>query len=123
MNPILASTAEDSGAAAIGGIIFLIVAFVGYFLPAIVAGLNRHHNQTAIAVVNLFLGWTLIGWVAALAWACTATTPSGVSLPVTGQQGGSTPFNLVTGFSISASAGVNLVGSAADPTQGLTLNF
>ena len=35
-----------------------------------------HHRNTAvagpIAVVNLFLGWTLLGWVVALAWACAA---------------------------------------------------
>ena len=38
-----------------------------YFLPAFVARHKR--NAKAILVLNLFLGWTLIGWVIALVWA------------------------------------------------------
>jgi hypothetical protein len=30
-------------------------------------------------IVNLFLGWTLVGWVAALAWACTKSESQRVS--------------------------------------------
>ncbi len=40
-----------------------------YFLPTIVAFKRRRPNQASIAVVNFFLGWTLIGWVVAMAWA------------------------------------------------------
>lgn len=43
-----------------------------YFLPALVASNRRHHQTAAITVLNLFLGWTLLGWVAALIWASTA---------------------------------------------------
>jgi len=39
-----------------------------YFFPAFV-GRNKR-NAKAILVLNLFLGWTLIGWVIALVWAC-----------------------------------------------------
>jgi hypothetical protein len=40
-------------------------------IPAIVASC-RHHNATgAIIVLNIFLGWTFIGWVIALVWAST----------------------------------------------------
>lgn len=39
-----------------------------YFLPCILAG-ARHRNYVPIAVINLFLGWTILGWVAALVWA------------------------------------------------------
>jgi hypothetical protein len=81
MNPILADTTPDSTAAAITGFLFLFIAVAGYFLPVIVAGANKHHNQTAIAVLNLFLGWTLIGWVAALAWACTKSPSQQVNRP------------------------------------------
>src|ERR1700680_252039 len=42
-----------------------------YFLPAIVASARGHHNSGSIFVLNLFLGWTLIGWVIALAMACS----------------------------------------------------
>ncbi|WP_457302447.1 superinfection immunity protein [Phyllobacterium sp. P5_D12] len=49
----------------------LILLFVAYFFPAIVAAARRQNNATAIFVLNLFLGWTLLGWVIALVWAFT----------------------------------------------------
>ncbi|MBR4624292.1 MAG: superinfection immunity protein [Alphaproteobacteria bacterium] len=49
-------------------ILFLILAFV-YFLPTIVAYSRNHTNALAILILNLFLGYTLIGWVVALIWA------------------------------------------------------
>jgi Superinfection immunity protein len=47
--------------------ILLIVGLLIYFAPAIV-GRNKRNN-TAIFVLNLFLGWTVIGWVVAFVWA------------------------------------------------------
>ena len=53
---------------------FLIV-FLGslglivYFWPTFYAAKRQHKNLKAILVLNLFLGWTLIGWVAAFVWA------------------------------------------------------
>lgn len=53
------------------GVIFLIVVVVLYFVPTINA-FNRHHNSAgAILVLNLLLGWTLLGWVLALVWSAT----------------------------------------------------
>lgn len=40
-----------------------------YMLPTIEAKLRGHTNIASIALVNLFLGWTLLGWVVALVWA------------------------------------------------------
>ena len=41
-----------------------------YFLPAII---GRHKRDAAgIFLINLLLGWTVIGWVIALIWACTS---------------------------------------------------
>ena len=49
-----------------------------YFLPTIEAALRFHPNQTSITLVNLLLGWTLLGWVVAIAWACKSqTVPNG----------------------------------------------
>lgn len=48
--------------------------FIVYFFPAIVASVRRHMNAGAICVLNILLGWTFIGWVAALVWASTANT-------------------------------------------------
>nr|WP_231969877.1 superinfection immunity protein [Polynucleobacter necessarius] len=38
-----------------------------YFLPFAIA--FRRANSGAIFALNLFLGWSLIGWVVALVWA------------------------------------------------------
>jgi len=40
-----------------------------YFAPVLVARHYQHKKSTAIFVLNLFGGWTLVGWVAALVWA------------------------------------------------------
>ena len=42
---------------------------MGYLLPMTVAYWRGKKNFLAIAVLNVFLGWTLIGWVVALVWA------------------------------------------------------
>lgn len=53
--------------------IALSVAFVlVYFLPSIVATRRQHPNAMPVFLINFFLGWTLIGWVAALVWSTTA---------------------------------------------------
>jgi hypothetical protein len=43
-----------------------------YWLPTIVAALRRAKPVAGIAVVNLFLGWTMIAWVLSLAWALSS---------------------------------------------------
>ena len=40
-----------------------------YIAPTIVAVAREVPNRWQIAVVNLLLGWTLAGWIAALVWA------------------------------------------------------
>jgi len=40
-----------------------------YFLPTIIALILRRKNTLAIFLLDLFLGWSLIGWVIALVWA------------------------------------------------------
>jgi type VI protein secretion system component VasK len=49
--------------------LFLFLAFclLLYFLPTIVA--SGRKRATAIAALNLLLGWTFLGWVVALVWA------------------------------------------------------
>jgi uncharacterized membrane protein len=60
-----------------GGVILLIVILLIYFLPSIIGGKKK--NANAIFLLNLFLGWTLIGWVIALVWAATYEKPSSSS--------------------------------------------
>ena len=44
---------------------------VVYLMPLIIATSRNHKNATAISVLNVFLGWTFVGWVIALVWALT----------------------------------------------------
>lgn len=54
------------------GTLFLLLILLGlYLLPSFVASSRRHRNANAIIVLNLLLGWTFLGWVAALVWAAT----------------------------------------------------
>lgn len=51
--------------------VLLSVISIGYFVPTTVAIIKNKTNTSAILILNLFLGWTLIGWVVALVWATT----------------------------------------------------
>src|SRR5689334_246514 len=61
-------------------VICLIVA-IGffYFIPSLEARRRRVSHRDAIFVLNLLLGWSLLGWVAALIWAMTDHTTEGVA--------------------------------------------
>jgi len=58
------------------GIFVVLVIFTAYFAPTIVAAVRHHHQFGAILVINALLGWTFIGWVVALAMACSAARPA-----------------------------------------------
>ena len=60
---------EGSEDVAIGAIIALVMIVAIYLLPVIIASTRSVNNTAAIAVVNIFLGWTFFGWIAALVWA------------------------------------------------------
>lgn len=65
---------EDAVSAIVG--LVLVVFFIGitgaaYFFPTLVAYLRKHPQTLAIGLLNLFLGWTFLGWVAALIWSVT----------------------------------------------------
>ncbi len=44
------------------------IALLIYFIPLLVALLRKHNNPFAIGILNLALGWTFFGWLAALLW-------------------------------------------------------
>ena len=76
----------DSLAANDAGAVFLAVVIVAvvltlYFTPSIIAKSRDHHQFATILVLNIFLGWTFIGWVVCLAMALSATNKGGT--PVT----------------------------------------
>lgn len=47
--------------------------------PSAVANLRGHRNAGAICALNILLGWTSLGWMAAFVWALTNDT----QLPLT----------------------------------------
>jgi hypothetical protein len=50
----------------------LFLAIFAYFLPASIAFARGHHQKWAITILNVLLGMTGLGWVAALIWSATA---------------------------------------------------
>jgi hypothetical protein len=55
---------------------FFGLGFVFYFLPSIIALARSKRNILSIFLLNLFLGWTLIGWVVSLVWAAKVDVPA-----------------------------------------------
>jgi hypothetical protein len=49
--------------------VLLTILSLFYFLPFAIAFHKKRANSGAIFALNLFLGWSLIGWVIALVWA------------------------------------------------------
>jgi len=49
--------------------------FVMYFLPTVIALARSKRDIVGILLLNLFLGWTMIGWVVALVWALKTDYP------------------------------------------------
>jgi Superinfection immunity protein len=65
----------DYGKVDFAGLVDLFVALfvlILYFVPTIIAHMRDVKAYAKIFFVNLFLGWTLIGWIAALIWSFRA---------------------------------------------------
>lgn len=60
------------------GLILVLLGIAGaiYFIPWLCARSNRQPDTAAIFVLNLFLGWTFLGWVIALVWAFKRPAPA-----------------------------------------------
>lgn len=61
-----------TGGSAVAG--FIVLAAL-YFIPTIVAMSRKVTNSGSVFVINLLLGWTVIGWIIALAMAVKTKTP------------------------------------------------
>jgi len=56
-----------------------VIAVIGlalYLLPVLVGWARHAPDLAALAVINILLGWTLVGWVVALAMALRTVSPS-----------------------------------------------
>lgn len=51
---------------------FLMILFLMYWLPTLVAIARHTPSALGVAALNFFLGWTVIGWIMALVWALAA---------------------------------------------------
>ena len=60
----------------IDGLIFGLIFCFFYLLPYLAARHRGHPNKSAIWIFNMFLGWTVIGWIIALIWAHTGEDKS-----------------------------------------------
>ncbi len=54
------------------GLSVLLCTIALYVLPSILVVALKRTHVAGVIVVNLLLGWTLLGWVAALAWAVSS---------------------------------------------------
>jgi hypothetical protein len=62
------------------------LALISYFLLTVFASIRHYADRGPIFIINLFLGWSLVGWMVALAWAPeTTTTTAEVALHFIGR--------------------------------------
>ena len=55
-------------------ILMLMAVVVIYMLPTLIAFGREHPRRQELAVVNILLGWTLIGWIGVFLWASLVQT-------------------------------------------------
>lgn len=64
-----AMAADGGGGTVFFGFIVIVIGGGIYLAPTIIASRKGHPNTTSIAIINITLGWSLIGWIIALVWA------------------------------------------------------
>lgn len=71
---VLSSLAISVTAVTVIGYVALL-SLAMYLLPTLIGRLRRVPDLGSVAVINVLLGWTLIGWAAALAMALRSAAP------------------------------------------------
>lgn len=61
------------------GPIFWLISLFLYFLPAFLA--RNKPDFTSILLLNIFAGWTFIGWIIALIWALSSDSQRPAASP------------------------------------------
>lgn len=56
----------------IGGPIIATASTTVYFIPTIVAYMRQHRQALPIAILNLCVGWMVLGWIGSLVWSVTS---------------------------------------------------
>ena len=50
-------------------VILLMVVLLLYLLPTLIAYGREHSRRQLVAIANILVGWTLIGWILVFLWA------------------------------------------------------
>ena len=50
----------------------IMTLFIMYWLPTIIAIARQAHSALGVFILNLLLGWTILGWIIALVWSLAA---------------------------------------------------
>lgn len=52
-------------------LIHLFMLLCIYLIPSFIAVFRKHRDHNAIAIMNFFLGWTVLFWIWSLIWSFT----------------------------------------------------
>ena len=66
---------------ALAGFAEILAAIGAYFTPLVVALARKVPNRGSVVVVNVLAGWTVIGWIVALAMACRSVPAGQPTVP------------------------------------------
>ena len=53
-------------------LIVVVVGLLVYFVPTMIAKMRGHPDTSKIFLTNLFFGWTIVGLIGSVVWACSA---------------------------------------------------
>ncbi|MBM2294113.1 superinfection immunity protein [Sulfitobacter pseudonitzschiae] len=70
-------------------VVLVVIFWILYVVPTVIAFHRKHPNRWAILVVNVVFGATGLGWLGSLVWACSA-----VHISPNGSNGGESGLNL-----------------------------
>ena len=56
----------------IAGFFLTIILVAVSLIPTFIAVIRKHPLSQRIILVNIFLGWTVVGYILAMVWACSS---------------------------------------------------
>ena len=62
---MLAAATDTNAVNTMLAIFTIVPGIIGYFIPTIVALARHVPNAGSVVVIDLLLGWTVIGWIVA----------------------------------------------------------
>jgi Superinfection immunity protein len=78
--------------------LFLMILFIPYWTPTIIAFVREHPSRGGILALNFFFGWTFVGWVVSLTWALSDNSArAGQQTVIVNTTVADTPTTAVTG--------------------------